>query len=320
VYLALTGAAAQWTMLRVSGRKLRALPIDFDATSPPGAASEEERVRSWPLWVLGLTGATSVGGAIYLDLVADVTSILPSVLLELGAGIFLFAFLFWAERRVIRREVARQTRALIEALTGSEEQARQFADDPHVGDVSRFAPDGPIDVAFRFVAAMTEGRYEDAWDLADDDWKLCRAQSWLWNNRDHYGDDVALLDLLALQITLGPNESEVWQNFAFVEEAQFKGAWREIAAQGLGVATHQRRIAPDYEIVLLTPLGEYHESGFVVREPALIAGSMSLVIHTTSNGSKVASHVADAPPRPGWPPSWWAKGDPALKADDSPSS
>jgi hypothetical protein len=68
--------------------------------------------------------------------------------------------------------------------------------------------------------------------------------------------------------------------------------------------------------VILTPLGEYQKTGFVVRAPTVLGDAIVLVLHRTSTGFKVATHVADAPPRPGWPPSWWIKNDPALESLD----
>lgn len=287
------------------------VPIDFSGAHPSGAA-ETERVRKWPLWLLGLVGVASVVGAIYLDVVRDVENIAPSLLLELGAGVFLFAFLFWAERRIVIREVRRQTRALVEALTYSPEQQEAMAEDPELGTLeSRFGEEGQIGVALRFVGAAADGRYEDAWELADDNWKLCRAEAFLWNNRNFYGDDQSVLDRLAAEITAGPSDAEVWEEFVETERGQYVQTWGDIDVNQWGAASRRRRIAPDYELVILTPLGKY-ETGFMVHGLTALPAAVTLVMHRTSHGFRVASHVAEAPPIPGWPPSWWVRNDPAV--------
>jgi hypothetical protein len=295
-------------------RDLRPVPIDFTASQQADKPVVEERVRRWPLWVLGLIGAASVTTAWYLDTVYQMDNIVPSLFLELGAGTFLFAFLFWAERRIVRREVRKQTEALIEALTDSPSQLAQMADDPDLATLSaRFADEGAIGTALRFVRAAAEGRYEDAWALTDENWKLCRAQAFLWNNRDHFSEDPAQLDKLAARIVRS-TASELWKSFCMTERDQYLQLWGDIDISRWGAASRRRRIARDFEIVILSPLGEYANTGFIVKQLTALPGAIKLVMHHTDEGIKVATHVAEAPPTPGWPPAWWVTDDPAVEA------
>ncbi|WP_238015993.1 hypothetical protein KZZ52_00450 [Dactylosporangium sp. AC04546] len=296
------------------GDRLRAIPLDFEAQVSANASEVKETVRRWPLWTLGLLGGGSVATAIFLDVEVKLGNIVPSVFLEVGAGILLFAVLFVAERRVVRREVQRQTSALIEALTGSATQRANLAQDPDLPDMIDFvAPGGPGDTAQRFLEALATGRYETAWELADDDWRLCRAQAFLWNNRNHFGFDLQRLDELAAEICTGPSKSYAWRAFRSTEQRHYKEVFGDIKAREWGLASRRRRIAPAYELVIMMPLGE-HKDGIIVHAPTVVDGAITFVLHETADGYRIASHVAEAPPRPGWPPSWWSRNDPAVTA------
>jgi hypothetical protein len=48
----------------------------------------------------------------------------------------------------------------------------------------RFSDSGQIGIVYRFLRAMREGRVEEGFALADENWQLCRIQAWLWNNQD----------------------------------------------------------------------------------------------------------------------------------------
>jgi hypothetical protein len=68
---------------------------------------------------------------------------------------------------------------------------------------------------------MREGRFEDAsidrmylnvyqMEFADSNWLLCRLQSWLWSNRDQFGDDLSELESLARLLAEQRGPSDVW--------------------------------------------------------------------------------------------------------------
>jgi hypothetical protein len=243
-----------------------------------------------------------VCAAVALDLRYGLTNIVPSVVLELGAGVLLFALLFWAERRLIVRG-QQQTAALIEALTGSDV-------DPAMAD--RYSVTGPIVVADTFWRAAIKGDYVTAWDHADDNWRLCRAQAWLWNNRDHFGDDLETLGDLAECLVRDRESCPVWENFVHVERQQFIDEWGDINPDEFGAGSTRRVVAPGYEIVRFIPLGEFRR-GFIVHEPHIVLRGFQFLVHLTDDGWRVSS-FAEAAPVPGWPPSWWLQDDPAAIA------
>jgi hypothetical protein len=136
----------------------------------------EERLRSGWLAAIGIVGLAIVGLAILLDRWEDEQTLVPAVVLNLGTGIMLFAVLFFAERRLVRRE----TQRLVQALSGDEDVLTEFAD----RDPEELVDPEAADVAFSWMGALIDGRYEDAWRRSHPAWRLARAQAWLWNNRD----------------------------------------------------------------------------------------------------------------------------------------
>ncbi len=179
------------------------------------------------------------------------------------------------------------------------------------GDVDgRFAVNGQVGVVFRFFAAMREGRYEDGLACADDDWRLCRIQAWLWNNQTHFGDDADALQVLADSLFERGQPAEVWADFLAVERQMFVDAWGPLHPDAFGAASRRRRLSRSYDLVVLAPVGT--SGGYFVTTATAIPDALVFVVHHKGAQWLVANHVGTAPPEPGWPPVWWNTNDPAI--------
>lgn len=171
------------------------------------------------------------------------------------------------------------------------------------GVSDRYAENGPVGVVYRFLVAAQEGRHED-WLLAvDQNWIYCRIQTWLWENRDHFGGDVARLDSLAESLAVEGQPSEIWERFLTDERKHLQDLWKGVDVDKLGAGSAQRKIGPNYELVILAPTGE--TGGYVVQSATIVRGAYTFVVHKDKNSWKVANHVGTASPSPGWPPAWW---------------
>ena len=164
----------------------------------------------------------------------------------------------------------------------------------------RYDADGAPDVAMRFFALLAARHVEEGFDLAERNWRLCRVQAWLWNNREHFGSEHSLDDL-AYSLAENRVPADIWQQFMVAEADAFAGVWSSLGT--VGAASRERKVAPDYELVILTPVGD--SGGFMVMTTTTLQSAITVLLHFIDNKWSVASHVAHAPPAPGWPPSWW---------------
>lgn len=249
------------------------------------------------LIVLTLVGLALVAASVVLRR----EDMWPSVALEMGAGILLFAVLFYVERSFIRREIG----SVVEALTWTPEQQAEFSRNLTVDDAERtYASDGPVATALAWTEAMAQRRYLDAWGLSERNWRLCRGQAWLWNNRDvlqerGYND----LEGLAEMLDDGPAEHPLWHEFQGSETMQFADALADLDVENLGVSTRRRVTGIDHELVVLLPLGP-HKEGYACGDllPSALAERLDSPL---SYGVPLAGYGAMTPPTPGLPPSWW---------------
>lgn len=236
----------------------------------------------------------------------DLNGVWSSLLLEIGGGVLLFAVLLWVEESVVRQTVSK----VVEAFTGSASQVEDIVAGMTQDEVQEFlGPGGPNEVAWRWVHAASEGDHAALWRLMDDNLRLCRVQAWLWNNRDSISLSAGTRDDTAAQLVEGA-PPDLWAAFTQSEADQYRSSVDWLSGQELGISLRRRRVGPDYEIVILLPLGQ-HADGFVVREPSLARNSYPLLLHRVGGEFFVAS-ATSAPPMPGWPPTWWIIDDPAL--------
>jgi hypothetical protein len=176
----------------------------------------------------------------------------------------------------------------------------------------RYSDNGQIGVVFRFIRVMREGRVEEGLELADENWRLCRIQAWLWNNRNLFGSEVDELQRLAASLNERNEPQETWDAFVQAEAGIFITAWSPMDPDKWGAASRRRRLARDFDLVLLAPIGE--TGGYFVNTATALPEAMTFVMHNVDGAWLVANHGGSAPPSPGWPPSWWTTNDPAVEA------
>jgi hypothetical protein len=92
----------------------------------------------------------------------------------------------------------------------------------------------------------------------------------------------------------------------------FVDVWGNLDLSRYGAASRRRRLAADYDLVILAPTG--NTGGYFVNTATSIPNALTFVVVRTGNGWLIANHTGSAPPRPGWPPAWWVPDDPAVDA------
>lgn len=177
---------------------------------------------------------------------------------------------------------------------------------------------GQIELVHQFVALMQSGDATAGFDLADENWLKCRLQSWLWNNRGRFEDEHITLDELASSVLSERPDNDLWKNFLATEAAQFAEAWGSIDLAHYGFASRRRRMARNYDLVILASLGS-STNGYFVTTAAVIPNAFTFLLVRESHGWRIANHVGMAPPTPGWPPVWWHTGDPVIEALPEPA-
>lgn len=184
---------------------------------------------------------------------------------------------------------------------------------------SHFAPDGPVATCFTFLESVLgpEPDYLKAWGLMDRNLRLCRAQAWLWNNRDYspIGDSLQeLAEWMAGgsddQNPPTPLASRLWVEFEKIELQMIEDSWRASYNRVLGAASHARPIGIDLELVVMLPT-----DGDVVlfEKPTLVDEALLYVMRFEADAWRVAAW-GDRLPEPGWPPNLNPDPDPAYGA------
>lgn len=196
--------------------------------------------------------------------------------------------------------------------TASEQVATSVALAASGGVDGRFSDDGQVGVVLRFMKLQQLGQYESAIHLADENWIQCRVRSWLWNNRNDFGEDVEALEVLAEAMLSQRHSHEEWRNFVDVESRSFMDAWGPLDLAQYGAASRRRRVARDYDLVILAPVGT--SGGYFVMAATAIPDAMPFLVVRRNGAWLVANHVGTAPPTVGWPPAWWMPSDPAVDA------
>ena len=186
-------------------------------------------------------------------------------------------------------------------------------------DPGRFAEGGAAWTALQFVERARTQDYASTVMLAEDNWCLCRVQSWVWNNRESLEDGTGDLTALAADLAEKRSSHPLWAEFAASESDQFAKAWGPFAPDAVGAASKRRRVSGDSEAVIIAPLSGAGRNGYFVTQPTLVQGAVTLLMRRTGGRWLLASHLALAPPQPGMPPIWWNTGDPAIDALPEPT-
>lgn len=207
--------------------------------------------------------------------------------------------------------------------TGAHAMATDHADEQIANSVilaasggidSRFDDGGQVDVVFRFCKLAQSWQYEEAIKLADANWLECRLKAWLWNNRSVFDHDVKTLDALVAEALQDRSQSEVWRDFVETENRSIRETWGQIDFDQMGAGSRRRRVAPEYDVVILASVGR--TAGYYVESAVQLPNALQFLVHRLDGKWLVANHIATAAPVPTWPPTWWAIGDPAIEGLD----
>lgn len=175
---------------------------------------------------------------------------------------------------------------------------------------NRLQPGMQADVVLRFAKLLQLGAYEAALDLADDNWLLCRLQSWLWNNREHYGPGIPELERHLDEMAADLSAHATWSDFVTSEAHQFGRAWGDVDFDSYGVAGNRRRVAADLDVVILAPVGP--AGGYFVMSATAVPDAMVFLVRYADERWRVSNHLGISPPSPGWPSTWWNPDDPVI--------
>jgi len=239
------------------------------------------------------------------------------VYLEVGAGLLLFAALFLYERQLVERTAE----SVYRRISGPEELADISGGIEDSGDFMHDT--GPVATAYSFLAALREREYQLAFGLLDNNYLLCRLQSWAFNNveqLEEMGIDVAdgQLDELAARI----NESDTALTASFVnsEGALFREAIGGFDPDRYGLASHRRILGPRHELVQFIKGYRDSKYGMVFDAPTVVTGPVVKLVMSyeeVDDGHpvyRVAALQQEVAPTPGWPPTLWVRNDPAARS------
>lgn len=263
------------------------------------------------LWFIALVGCLLVVLSILLALInPEVNSIWSDVVLQFGSTILLFSVLFYVERHFVRREVRQFSEQLLRALRRDEAIPEDILNDPDTNLNSNASI-----AASKWYSAVASGNFTAAWAMSEENWRMCRAQAWIWNNKTLLNlTDLREMQNLAEELSKVQSEHPLWPTFIDIERNQFQESTASAPPDRWGIATRRRCVGPGYELFLFLPLSDEYRHGLEVRAPTLISGSQSVLMHFTGNDWLLAAFGAEAAPLPGWPPAWWIKYDPVAEA------
>jgi hypothetical protein len=288
-------------------RSNKLVAVDPNATE----SSSAERVRYWWLILVGVVGAGLLTAGVVLGISPLGKQLLPTVLMDVGVGVLLFVLLFGVERgavrKVVRAEAERAFRSLSQPLTDPKDLVdMQEADDAILRETELLGVP-PFDAAIEWIRCASEGdSYSLLYDRSTYEYRLCRAQDWVWNNREH--PNVASehdFNWLAQRLAEPDEACDLLTPFLEIESRTFRDTYGSVNADTLGVPSRRRVVAPGYERVILAPMAD-HPDGILVLTPMLLGDSWQLLMEWTGDKWLLASDRSVAPPRPGLPPAWWS--------------
>jgi len=70
------------------------------------------------------------------------------------------------------------------------------------------------------------------------------------------------------------------------------GAWGPVDPEKWGAASRRRRLARDYDLVVLAPVGE--TGGYFVNTATALPQAMTFVMHNVNGAWLVANHIGSA--------------------------
>jgi hypothetical protein len=163
---------------------------------------------------------------------------------------------------------------------------------------AHFGPGGPVAAIRHFLRLIHEAQdFPAAWRMMDDNLRLCRAQAWLWDNRN--SPDVAVFDLANAADAIAKIDSRhpLWGEFPATELRQLLGV-PDMTIANLGAASRPRPIDVDLELVIVMRTGG---EPLMFDSETLLTDALPYLMRSTDAGWVVAAY-GDRLPEPGWPP------------------
>jgi hypothetical protein len=274
-------------------------------------------LRAVPLIIIGCVGFSLVAGHVVVELDGEPPR-LSGLMLEVGAGLLLFAFLLVVQNRLVERAISAARR-----LTEDELMAKQAEGETNPLTPGDFHDEiGPLAVASAVVRDLADGNFREAWLLFDLNLKRCRAMAWVYNNREPLGLAPELCEeaeaLLHLLVELGDHPSGLVDEFVGSESRQYAEVLQSYDDDRYGWSQRRRIVGPRHEIVLAIPLPSDAPHGIVIDRPTIVPSTIKILVSANTFGDKTLYLVAginyEAAPLPTWPPTWWAIDDPAAVA------
>lgn len=274
-------------------------------------------LRAVPLALTGTVGLILLALHIVLEL-GDDPPRLSGLLLEVGAGLVLFALLLIVQVKLVQRAVS-AARGLTEQELASK-QAEEGLNPMTPGD---FHDDvGPLAVASAVVRDLADGNFPEAWVLFDSNFKRCRAMAWLYNNREQLGLPSDLTEEVEVLVDALANLQELpdalTEHFMTSETRQYADVFHAFDDDRWGWSQRRRIVGPRHEIILALPLPADAPHGIVVERPTITTNTVHILVSNQPvDGTmvyRVAGIYSQAAPLPTWPPTWWAIDDPTAVA------
>ena len=234
---------------------------------------------------------------------------LGGLLLEVGAGLGLFAVLFFFERRFIVSYLDRAIESLASPIEPEEIDGEQMPGDFR-GDF------GPLFIAQAVLHLLARGDYAQAYQRFSSDLRLSRAQAWLFNNRLVFEIDDANQSSFVQRLDEPNATDQLWNDFAESEAGQYVDLFAKFDLDRIGWSQRRRIIGPRHEVIVAFVLPSDSPHGIVITEPRAVDNAIKIILESVhENGIltyRVAGIQTDSPPIPGWPPTFWIVDDPAA--------
>tara|TARA_R100000935_G_scaffold27496_1_gene47675 strand:+ start:202 stop:1122 length:921 start_codon:yes stop_codon:yes gene_type:complete len=274
-------------------------------------------IRLGPLLVTGALGLALVVAHIVVELEGDAPA-LSGLMLEVGAGLLLFAVLLVVQNRLVERAIS-----AARGLTPDELVSKQAEGEANPLTPGDFHADlGPLAVAGAVVRDLADGAFRDAWLLFDPNLRRCRAMAWLYNNRAQLGlpeqfsaEAEELVDVL---MELRDHPSGLADHFIEIEARQYAEGLAGYNDDLYGWSQRRRIVGPMHEMVLAIRLPSDAPHGILVDRPTIVSDTIKVLVSAHVVSDRVLYLVAginyEAAPLPTWPPTWWAIDDPVAAA------
>ena len=148
-------------------------------------------------------------------------------------------------------------------------------------------------------AIYEAGDFRLAWRSMAPAYRLCRAQAWLYNNRNHPTFRTVDLDSVAQTFIVDEPHHGEWVHFAESELRLFQSSLSNFSLTRYGAGSRPRPIDLNHTLLIFMDVdGE----PTLITQSTLIEGVHLVIMELTESGWQVAQFGSDRLPMPGWPP------------------